>query len=83
MNNGKYVSLKSDNDYVTEIVKSTKQASEPLLHHLIKIERLLLDSITFLDNCPHREEGWVQNEMNNSLNELKEIQKEISQEVFK
>jgi hypothetical protein len=48
MNNGKYISLKSDNDYVTEIVKSTKQASEPLLQSLIKIERLLLDSITFL-----------------------------------
>jgi hypothetical protein len=32
---------------------------------------------------PLREEGWVQNELNNLLNELKEIQSEISTEVFK
>jgi hypothetical protein len=62
--------------------KPRVEINEQLLHSLVTIERLLLESIRFLGNSPFREELFVKEQISEYEQELKFIQGEINCIVF-
>jgi hypothetical protein len=62
--------------------KPRAEINEHLLHSLVTIERLLLESIRVLENSPFREELFVKGQISEYEQELKLIQGEINCIVF-
>jgi hypothetical protein len=62
--------------------KPRVEINESLLHSLVTIERLILESIRFLENSPFREELFVKGQISVYEQELKFIQGEINCIVF-
>jgi hypothetical protein len=62
--------------------KPRAEINEPLLHSLVTIERLLLESIRVLENSPFREDLFVKGQISEHEQELKFIQGEINCIVF-
>jgi hypothetical protein len=56
--------------------------NEPLLQSLVTIEKLLLETVRFLDNCPLRDERWVKRQIVDLGKELEHIQVLIQNEVL-
>jgi hypothetical protein len=51
---GNYTSLQNECESVKRTIKPKGLVNEPLLQSLVTIERLVLEAIRFLDNCPLR-----------------------------
>jgi hypothetical protein len=79
---GNYTSLQNERESVKRTIKPKGLVNEPLLQSLVTIERLVLEAIRFLDNCPLRGEPWVQDQIKSFETELGWIQGQIKTEVF-
>jgi hypothetical protein len=74
--------LENEKEQVGRSIKTSEQVNEPSLQSLVTIEKLLLETVRFLDNCPLRDERWVKRQIVDLGEELEHIQELIQNEVF-